>query len=272
MEKYKIFFFVILLTFLSFPFLCPHLFADSKTVSSSSIGQVFHQKTRHTLLNVLGSVLKWESQPPLYKKYLKAKKFKLPKPVYEGLSLEEALRARRSIRDYSDKLVSLNVLSQLLFAAQGITGQDGDLMLRTSPSAGALYPIEIYIVVNNVAGLARGIYHYAVTDHSLELIQKGDFRKKITGCALDQEMAGESDVTFILTAIFRRITWKYEDRGYRYAYIEAGHIGQNIALQSASLGLGAVGIGAFYDDDINKLIGIDGKSEATLYLYTVGTL
>ena len=270
MGKYKIVFFVILLTFLSF--LCSHLFADSKTVSSSSVGQLFHQKTKHTLLNVLGSVLKWESQPPLYKKYPKAKKFKLPKPVYEGLSLEEALRARRSIRGYSDKLASLNVLSQLLFAAQGITGQDGDLMLRTAPSAGALYPIEIYIVVNNVAGLERGIYHYAVTDHSLELVQKGDFRKKITGCALDQEMAGESDVTFILTAIFRRVTWKYEERGYRYAYIEAGHIGQNIALQSASLGLGAVGIGAFYDDDINQLIGIDGKSEATLYLYAVGTL
>ncbi len=270
MEKYKIFFFVILLTFLSF--LCSHLFADPKTYSSSSIGQAFHQKTRHTLLNVLGSVLKWESQPSLYKKYPKAKKMKLPKPGYEGLSLEEALRTRRSIRDYPDKLLSLNALSQLLFAAQGITAQDGDLMLRTAPSAGALYPIEIYIVVNKVAGLERGIYHYAVPDHSLELIQKGNFRKKIIGCALDQEMAGKSDVTFILTAIFQRTTWKYGERGYRYAYMEAGHIGQNIALQTASLGLGAVGIGAFYDDDINKLIGIDGTSEAALYIYAVGAL
>lgn len=270
MEKHKRIFFVILLIFLSF--LCSHLFADSKTVSSSSIGQLFHQKTKHTLLNVLGSVLNWESQPPLYKNYPKAKTFKLTKPVYEGFSLEEALRARRSIRDYSNKLISLDILSQLLFAAQGVTGQDGDLMLRTAPSAGALYPIEIYAVVNNVAGLEKGIYHYAVTDHSLKLVQKGDFRKRITGCALDQEMAGESDVTFILTAIFRRMTWKYEERGYRYAYIEAGHIGQNIALQSASLGLGAVGIGAFYDDDINQLVGIDGKTEATLYLYAVGTL
>ena len=270
MEKYKRFFFVIILIFLSM--LCFHLLYASPAKSSSSIGQAFHQNTKHTLLNVLGSVLKWESQPPLYKKYPKAKKIKLPKPGYEGLSLEETLRARRSIRDYTDKLLSLNALSQLLFAAQGVTDQDGDLMLRTAPSAGALYPIEVYVVVNNIAELARGVYHYAIPDHSLELIRKGDFRKKMIRCALDQEMAGESDVTFILTALFQRTTWKYAERGYRYAYIEAGHIGQNIALQATSLGLGSVSIGAFFDDDINELIGIDGELEATLYLYAVGTL
>jgi SagB-type dehydrogenase family enzyme len=270
MKKHKTFIFVILLTSLFLLF--SYSLDASKTSSSSSIGQSFHQKTKHTLLNVLRSVLKWESQPPLYKKYPKAKKIKLPKLGYEGLSLEEALRTRRSIRDYTDKPLLLNALSQLLFSAQGVTDRDGDLMLRTAPSAGALYPIEIYVVVNNVAGLEKGIYHYTVPDHELELTQKGDFRRKIIGCALDQEMAGESDVTFILTAIFQRVTWKYEERGYRYAYMEAGHIGQNIALQAASLGLGAVGIGAFYDDDVNKLIGIDGKSEAALYLYAVGTL
>ncbi len=270
MKKHKTFFFVILLA--SLFLLSSYSLDASKTSSSSSIGQSFHQKTKHTLLNVLGSVLKWESQPSLYKKYPKAKKIKLPKPAYEGLSLEEALRTRRSIRDYTDKYLSLNAFSKLLFAAQGVTGQDGNLMLRTAPSAGALYPIEIYVVVNNIAGLEKGIYHYTVPDHGLELMQKGNFRRKIIRCALDQEMAGESDVTFVLTAIFQRVTWKYEERGYRYVYIEAGHIGQNIALQAASLGLGAVGIGAFYDDDVNKLIGIDGKSEAALYLYAVGTL
>ena len=270
MKTQETFFFVILLTLL--PLLFSHSLSASSLNSSTSIGQRFHQQTKHTLLDVLGSVLKWDSQPPQYKIYPKSKKIKLPKPYYEGLSLEEALRTRRSIRNYTNKPLSLNTLSQLLFAAQGITGQDGDVMLRTAPSAGALYPIELYIVVNNVAGLARGIYHYAIPDHSLELIQGGDFRRKIVSCALDQEMAGESDVTFILTAIFQRTTWKYEDRGYRYAYIEAGHVGQNIALQAISLGLGSVGIGAFFDDDINTLIGIDGKSEATLYLYAVGTL
>lgn len=270
MKKQEILFLVMILTSLSL--LCSHSLGASRANSSSSIGQLFYQKTKHTLLNVVGSVLRWESQPPLYKRYPKAKKVKLPKSGYEGLSLEEVLRQRRSVRNYTDKPLSLNYLSQLLFATQGVTGQDGDLMLRTAPSAGALYPIEIYIVVNNVRGIERGIYHYAVPDHSLELIQGGDFRRKIVRCSLDQEMVGESDVTFILTAISQRTTWKYAERGYRYTCIEAGHIGQNIALQATSLGLGSVGIGAFFDDDINALIGVDGTSEATLYLYAVGTM
>jgi len=267
MEKQAMFFWVILLISLSIIF--SHSFGASGTKASSSVGQTFHQNTKHTLLNVVGSVLRFESKPPLYKRYPKAKRIELSKPVYEGLSLEEVLRQRRSIRSYSNKALPLTALSQLLFAAQGITDQD---MLRTAPSAGALYPIEVYVIVNNVAGLERGIYHYVIPDHSLALIREGDFRGKMIRCALDQEMAGESDVTFILTAVFPRTSWKYAERGYRYAYMETGHIGQNIALQAASLGLGAVGIGAFFDDDINALVGIDGTSEATIYLYAVGTL
>ncbi|MFQ5957286.1 MAG: SagB/ThcOx family dehydrogenase [Candidatus Brocadiales bacterium] len=142
--------------------------------------------------------------------------------------------------------------------------------LRAAPSAGALYPLELYVVVNNVRGLERGLYHYNILEHSLELLKIGDFRRKIINCALHQEMTGKANVTFVLTGIFDRITWKYDERGYRYAYIEAGHISQNIYLQSISLGLGSVAVGAFYDESLNNFLGVDGKAEAAIYMHAVG--
>ena len=142
--------------------------------------------------------------------------------------------------------------------------------LRATPSAGALYPYEIYIVANDIEGLSRGIYHYAVLEHEIELISEGDFRRRITSAGLEQEMLGEANVTFVLSAIFDRVRHKYGERGVRYVYIEAGHIGQNIALQAVSLGLGSVNVGAFLDDKINQIIGVDGRKEAAVYLQAVG--
>ena len=237
-----------------------------------SVGQKFHQGTKHTLANVLGSVLRWGAQPPLYKRYASAKRIELPKPGHRGMVLEDAIRRRRSVRRYSGKPLSLKEVSVLLFAAQGATGRSGGGALRTAPSAGALYPFEIYLVVNNVQRLDKGIYHYSVIDHNLEILSEGDYRNEIVSAALDQDMVGKACVTFVLAAIFKRTTWKYRDRGYRYVYMEAGHVSQNIALQATSLGLGSVGIGAFYDDRVNNLIGIDGSSEAAIYLHAVGKI
>ena len=139
--------------------------------------------------------------------------------------------------------------------------------LRSAPSAGALYPFEIYVVVHNVEGLEPGIYHYAVRDHQLEVAATGDFRAQ----ALQQAMLGEADAAFVLAAVFDRSRHKYGERGYRYVYMEAGHISQNIGLQAVSLGLGSVGVGAFLDSEVNKLIGVDGSKEAAIYLQAVGT-
>ena len=206
----------------------------------------------------------------MYKTYPDSKVTKLPKPEFLGLPVEEAIRERRSIRDYSDKPITLAQLSQLAFAAQGMTGRSFGQALRSSPSAGALYPIELYVVANRVDGLPRGIYHYAVRDHALELVKAGDFRFEIVAAGLMQGMLGDSAVTFILTAIFDRSRHKYGERGYRYAYIEAGHVSQNIFLQAHSLGLGSVCVGAFLDDHLNRLIGVDGRKEAAIYLHAVG--
>ena len=238
-----------------------------------SIGERFHHETSLTWRSVLEDLFRTRPEkPPQYKTYPQAKVIKLPTPKYRGMTLEETIEKRRSLRNYSPKAISILQVSQLLFAAQGVTGKMYGQPLRSAPSAGALYPFEIYLVVNNVHSLSKGIYHYAVLDHELELVRAGDFSSQITNAGLKQEMLGEADVTFVLSAIFDRVRHKYGERGFRYVYIEAGHISQNIYLQAVSLGLGAVSVGAFLDERVNKLIGIDGYKEAVIYLHAVGTL
>lgn len=248
--------------------------AHSKDVEKeSSIGERFHHETSLTWLGVIGDLFRGRpKKPSQYKNYPDSKAIILPKPEYRGISLESAIEKRRSVRNYSSKPVTLLKLSQLLFSAQGITGKLYDQPLRTAPSAGALYPFEIYVIANNVEGLPQGIYHYAVLNHSLELVKLGDFRKEITDAGLKQEMLGDANVTFVLSAIFDRIRHKYGERGFRYVYVEAGHISQNIYLQAVSLGLGSVSVGAFLDEEVNQLIGVDGQNEAVIYLHAVGTL
>jgi len=123
-----------------------------------------------------------------------------------------------------------------------------------------------------VQDLEKGVYHYAVPDHALELVKSGDFAKKITSAGLKQEMLGDANATFVLSAVFNRTRHKYGERGYRYVYIEAGHISQNIYLQAVSLGLGSVVVGAFIDKEVNELIEVDGQKEAAIYLHAVGAM
>jgi SagB-type dehydrogenase family enzyme len=206
-----------------------------------------------------------------YQTYRGANMIKLPKPDYQGMPVEEAIKKRRSIRSYSKTPLTLAQLSQLLFSAQGITGSSYGHDLRAAPSAGALFPIEVYVVINNVEDLSRGMYHYKIKEHALELLKEGDFRKEITQAGLGQDVLGEAQVTFILSAVFERTQSKYGNRGLRYIYMEAGHISQNISLQAVSLGLGSVSVAAFYDEQVNRLINADGTVESAVYLQAVGT-
>ncbi len=246
------------------------LASASLDAASGGIGRRFMQETGLSLLKVIGSAFRITSPPPLYKEYPMATKIKLPVPDYKGLSLEEAIKKRRSVRNYTKASMTKAQLSQLLYAAQGVTGESQGRLLRSSPSAGALYPIEVYAVVNNVSGVKRGIYHYGVRKHDLAQVKLGDYRSKLIRACLDQEMAGDAQVSFILSSIYGRVCAKYGERGYRYALIEAGHIGQNIYLQAVSLGLGAVAVGAFYDDKLNSLLALDGETEAAIYVLSVG--
>ena len=191
----------------------------------------------------------------------------LPEPRTTGnVSLEESLLGRRSVRDYTGEPVELAELSQLLWAAQGITNEEGH---RTAPSAGGLYPLELYIVSGDVADLEPGIYLYRPADHDLFLISQGDRREELMTAALDQEWVGEGALTFVITAVYERTTEKYGDRGIRYVHMESGHAAQNICLQAAALGLGTVTIGAFHEDQIVSLLGL-AEGESPLYVMPVG--
>lgn len=246
--------------------------ASSYAAGEKGAGQRFHEETTLNFKNIVGSLRWFASQPAMSKRYKGRKIISLPKSDFVGKPFEEALRQRRSVRNFVDEQLSMLELSLLLFAAQGITGREQGIALRSAPSAGALYPMEIYAVVMRVEGLEPGLYHYASASHALELIEQGDFSGKLIDGSLGQEMVGQAAVTFITTAVFARSTHKYGERGYRYAYMEAGHISQNISLQAASLGLGSVCVGAFFDDSINELIGVDGKKEAAIYIHAVGRI
>jgi SagB-type dehydrogenase family enzyme len=142
--------------------------------------------------------------------------------------------------------------------------------LRTAPSAGALYPIETYLCVNNVTGINPGIYHYSIEKRNLELISKGQYGEAISRAAMDQEMLAKGNVVFIWTAIFERSKWKYRQRAFRYVFFDAGHIGQNLALAAEGLGLGSCQVASFLDDEVNQLLQVDGVHESAIYLSVVG--
>jgi SagB-type dehydrogenase family enzyme len=233
------------------------------------VGQFYHHWSKPGYRLALGSRLDWGRQPARYKTYADAERMALPDPHgYRGLSLEEAIEQRRSRREYTATPLTLAELSTLLYAASAITAPAQGL--RAAPSAGALYPIETYVVVHNVTGLEPGLYHYAVAEHTLERLQAGDLRAKIVMAGIGQEMLGQAQVCFVLSAIFQRTRWKYRERAYRYVLLEAGHIGQNLYLAATSLGLGACAVGAFLDDPLNDLLGVEGEEEAALYLIVVG--
>ncbi|WP_456382779.1 SagB/ThcOx family dehydrogenase [Persephonella sp.] len=193
----------------------------------------------------------------------------LPEPVFNsGFPLEQAILHRRSIREYSREPLSINEVAQMLWAAQGITHFEG---FRTAPSAGALYPLELYVVCGNVTGLSKGVYHYLPHRHELILKVHGDVRPELFSAALGQNWILEGAVSFVITGKYDKTTRKYGSRGIRYVDMEAGHAAQNLLLQATALGLGGVTVGAFYDNHVRRILDI-GVDEFPLYLIPVGRL
>ncbi len=180
-----------------------------------------------------------------------------------GIPLEEAIEKRRSRRRYKGGSLSLEELSRLLFYSYGITGERG---FRASPSAGALYAIDVYVAVNNVDGLKEGIYLYMPEEHSLDVRREGRFGIEMTESALGQRMLRDAQVVIALVAVPERMEWRYGERTTRYITLEAGHIAQNIYLEATSLGLGACAIGAFDDESMSRIF----EGRPVIYLVTVG--
>jgi len=193
----------------------------------------------------------------------------LPNPVSTGvLSVESALHSRRSVRDFSPQSLTLAEVAQLLWAAQGITGPGGT---RTAPSAGALYPLELYLVTGNVSALAKGVYRYQPLGHSLIRLADGDQRAALAAAALGQDWVNEAAAVIVVVAAHERTTRKYGQRGVRYVHMEAGHAAQNIHLQAVALNLGSVVVGAFDDDKVKKIVNLSGD-EQPLCLLPIGRI
>lgn len=239
--------------------------------AGSDVGVVYHQWSKPGIIDALGSVANWGQPVDLYKTYPGVPVMALPEPRVEGgPPAGETIASRRSVREYADAPMTRDELSRLLFLAGGISADRFGSARRTAPSSGALYPIEIYPVVHRVEGIEPGVYHYAVREHALEGIRAGDLRSQVVDQALSQTFLGECGVVLFLTLILQRMRPKYQDRSYRYGLLEAGHIGENAYLAATSMGLGACGVGAFLDDSINEMLGVDGVEEAAVYMVAVG--
>jgi SagB-type dehydrogenase family enzyme len=194
-------------------------------------------------------------------------RIELPPPRLTGtVALEQLLLQRRSVRDFADSSLSLAELGQLLWSAQGVTHPQG---LRTAPSAGALYPLEIHAVVGEVEGLQAGVYHFMPREHALQTVADGDRRSALARAALDQMWMQDAAVVIVFSAVVERTRRKYGDRAERYVHMEAGHAGQNLFLQAEALGLGTVVVGAFDDEEVVKLLTLPGGARP-LSLMPVG--
>jgi SagB-type dehydrogenase family enzyme len=187
---------------------------------------------------------------------------KLPKPkTTSSTSVEQVLGERRSVRDYSEDSLTLEEISQLLWAAQGVTSEWGG---RTAPSAGALYPLEIYLAADKVKGLDAGLYHYDPGKHLVTPKKKGDIRQKLTQAALHQDEISRAPATIIISAVYERTMVKYGERGIRYVHMEVGSAAENIYLQAEALSLGTVFIGAFDDEEVKTALGIEEEPLAIM--------
>lgn len=194
---------------------------------------------------------------------------RLPDPIVSGnLSVESAMHRRRSARNFARQPLRLAEASQLLWAAQGVTAPDGK---RTAPSAGALYPLELYLVAGEISGLDKGVYQYQPLEHALRRVADGDRRTALAATAFGQDWISEGAAVIVVAADYKRTTGKYGQRGIRYTHLEAGHAAQNISLQAVALNLGTVVVGAFDDDKVKKIVNMPGD-EQPLSILPIGRI
>lgn len=229
---------------------------------------------RNTVLTGLGTVLALAFPPGTTAQQSSGDLIPLTTPRHSSeTSVEQALSARRSIREFAEDSLALDQIAQLLWAAQGVTAAVGKPAMwrdewgpwrggvRTAPSAGALYPLEVYLVAGHVAGLAAGLYRYVPGDHALERLRTGDLRRGLAEVALRQAAIANAPAALVITGVYQRSAAKYGERATRYVHIEVGAVGQNVYLQAETLGLGTVFIGAFRDEAVQVALGLPADHE-----------
>jgi len=242
----------------------------------NSIGQQFLNQTKHSNLDPSDQYL-GKPQPPIQLKFDENQPvIKLTKPsqiINESVDVRKIIEQRKSIRNYSQVPLTVDQLSYLLWCTQGVKEIiQGTATIRNVPSAGARHALETYLLINNVDGITPGLYRFLVLEHSLiPVLLDKDIADKITKACLNQNFVKSSAVTFIWIAVPYRMNWRYGERGYRYLYLDAGHVCQNLYLSAEVINCGTCAIAAFLDDEMNQILGLDGKEAFVIYLATVGT-
>jgi SagB-type dehydrogenase family enzyme len=258
---------------------------DPLEADQGALAEIFHENSKQARSDhrIAQRIIMMASNPVALmmadspKRYRSAERITLPKELPEALlGFDQALATRRSERDFDGSPFSLGQVAKLLFFASGRTGSapthDGRLQyFRAAPSAGALYPVEVYLIALNAEGLAAGVYHYDSVANTLELVRRGNFSHDLAAATYTEEIE-QASVVIAMTGILIKTHLKYGERGYRFMLMEAGHVGENILLTANSLGLGAVPIGGFVDDELDRLLNIDGLDEVSLYLVALGRL
>jgi SagB-type dehydrogenase family enzyme len=243
-----------------------------------SLSKIFHENTKDFIPSPEIDITEWppEWKEISYKSYPRFKQIGLSRTrnvIQCSLPLYEVLNRRRSQRDFVGKSVTLREVATVLLCSAGIThsfeGKD-QLELRAYPSAGARYPLEVYVISFNVKRLKNGVYHFNVKSQSLEQTKANNNAKDFSTYLNNQEWTRNAAFICAISAVFERTETKYGERGYRYVLFEAGHLMQNIYLISTALGLECCSIGGFSDNQLNDLLGLDGNVESTLYIAAIG--
>jgi SagB-type dehydrogenase family enzyme len=244
-----------------------------KRSKEADVARLFHVHSRHERSRTTEVSLDYDRLDLRFRTYPGARRTPLPGRDFAlDMPLGAALERRRSVRDFALRPLPLATLGRLLHASHGIKSEReiGDAPVeRSAPSAGGRYPLEIYVATQSVEGVEDGIHHYDARAHELELRRPGLVQPELASLALDQTMVVDSNVVVIITAVPERTMWKYGQRGYRYVWLDAGHLGENLYLVATALGLGPVGIGGFFDVELSTLLDLPSGEEA-FYLVCIG--
>lgn len=222
-----------------------------------------------------GRRLDWHSQPPPHKSYPASRRLGLPRPEALEVSaadLWELLSRRRSRREFTGEPISFETLAALVWACQGVTARQGPYLLRTAPSAGALFPFETYVSVQATEGVDPCLAHLHVPTFSLEILEEGHLGRHLANASLGQGFVARASAVFVWTVVLPRSSWKYATRSLRYVGLDLGHVCQNLVLAAEALGLGCCPVAAFFDAELNRVLGVDGEDEFAYYLAAVGPL
>lgn len=239
------------------------------------VARLYHVHSGYIKSRPSNTMLDPDRRPLCFRTYPGSDRVDLPGRDFNlGIALGDVLHQRKSIREFVLRPLELAVLGRLLYASYGLRGyrrMGGQWSYdRPLPSAGGLYPLELYVATQAVEGLRDGVYHYDARAHQLELRRMGSVHSDLVEITLGQGMIRDANLVIMISAVFQRTMWKYGQRGYRFVWLDAGHLGQNLYLVAGALGLGPFAIGGFLDAEVNDLLDLPFSEEEVIYLVCVG--